>query len=83
MGRISVLCPLSGSHYICFMVVLFQVGLCVHATSTGKRNTQGGWRFNSFLPLAAALDFPTGPCSFLKEWECPQNLFLVLLNNKI
>lgn len=81
MGGISVLCPPSSSHYLCSMLLF--LGGPVHAIILGREKPKAGWRLNSSLPLAAVLDFSNWSLQFLEEWECPRNLFLVLLNNKI
>lgn len=49
----------------------------------GREKPKAGWRLNSSRPLAAVLDFSNWSLQLLEEWECPRNLFLVLLNNKI
>lgn len=79
MGGISVLCPLSSSHYLC-SVLLF-LGGPLHAIYAGREKPKAGWRLNSSLPSAAVLDSPNWSLQLLEEWECPRNLFLVLLNN--
>lgn len=81
MGGISVLCPLSSSRYLCSML-LFPGGP-LHATYAGKRKAQGRVEIKVFSLLAAVLDFSNWSLQLLEEWECPRNLFLVLLNNKI
>lgn len=48
----------------------------------GREKPKEGWRLNSSLPSAAVLDFSNWSLQLLEEWECPRNLFLVLLNNK-
>lgn len=49
----------------------------------GREKPKAGWRLKSSLLLAAVLDFSNWSLQLLEEWECPRNLFLVLLNNKI